>query len=60
MSSHDETPTNRGPDEADTASFQQFMDDHDDAGVDDGRNFRLLSLLAGVVVLVVIMYLLLF
>lgn len=60
MSSHDETPTDRGPDEADTASFQQFMDDQGDAAVDDGRTFRLLSLLAGVVALVVIMYLLLF
>ena len=60
MSSHDETPTNHGPDEADTASFQQFMDDHGDAEVDDGRTFRLLSLLAGVVALLVIMYLLLF
>jgi hypothetical protein len=60
MSSHDETPTDHGPDEADTASFQQFMDDHGDAGVDDGRTFRLLSLLAGVLALVVVMYLLLF
>ena len=60
MSSHDPTPTDHGPDEADTASFQQFVDDRGDAGTDDGRTFRMLSLLAGIVVLIVVMYLLLF
>lgn len=59
MSSHDQTPTNRGPDEADTASFQEFVDSAGETGTDNGRTFRLLSLLAGIVVLAIIMYLLL-
>jgi hypothetical protein len=36
------------------------MDERDDKAAGDGRTFRLLSLLAGVVVLIVVMYLLLF
>jgi hypothetical protein len=60
MSSQDHNPSDRGPDTADTASFQQFMDERDDKAAGDGRTFRLLSLLAGVVVLIVVMYLLLF
>lgn len=60
MSSPDPHQPDTGHDEADTANFQQFMDSRTEAPTDDGRTFRLLSLLAGVVVLIVVMYLLLF
>ena len=60
MTSDDSNPSEFGPDEADTASFQEFMDADDTSAVDDGRTFRLLSLLVGIAVLVAVMYLLLF
>lgn len=59
MADADRTPADGGNDSADTASFQQFMDEREPATSDDGRTFRLLSLLVGVVVLVVVIYLLL-
>lgn len=55
----DQTPSNAGHDSADTASFQQFMDEPEAAATNDGRTFRLVSLLIGLVVLVVGIYLLL-
>lgn len=60
MSAHDHRPPESAYDDVDTANFQQFMDDQSTGAVNDGRAFRLLSLLVGVIVLVGVMYLLLF
>ncbi|MBW3605615.1 MAG: hypothetical protein KY460_12055 [Actinobacteria bacterium] len=59
MAEADRTPGDGENDSADTASFQQFMDERETATTDDGRTFRLLSLLVGIVVLVIAIYLLL-
>lgn len=59
MPNDDHRPSDQTPDSADTASFQRFMDERQAARTDDGRTFRLLSLLVGVVALLVVMYLLL-
>jgi hypothetical protein len=50
----------RHDDAADTANFQQFMDASEPQTSDDGRAFRLISLLVGVAVLAGVMYVLLF
>lgn len=60
MSTHDHQPSDTDHDEADTATFQQFVDAGESRPSDDGRTFRMISLLAGVGILVVVMYLLLF
>lgn len=61
MTSHDhEPPSDDSNDSADTASFQQFVDRRDGGGADDGRVFRLVTLLVGIAILVAVMYLLLF
>lgn len=59
MTDPDQTPPDRAHDSADTASFQQFVDEREPATTNDGRTFRLLSLLVGLIVLIVGIYLLL-
>ena len=60
MSTPEPRSTEPSYDEADTANFQQFMDASERQESDDGRTFRLVSLLVGVAALAGVMYLLLF
>ena len=59
MSDHHHDRTEAAADSADTASFQEFVDRERSAPVDDGRTFRLLTLLVGLVVAAGLVWLLL-
>ena len=59
MAEADQTPSDARHDSADTASFQQFVDERESGTTNDGGGFRLLTLLAGGAVLVAAIFLLL-
>lgn len=59
MSDHHHDGADAPTDSADTASFQEFVDRERSAPVDDGRTFRLLTLLIGLVVAAGLVWLLL-
>lgn len=58
MANEDKTPHDSAQDSADTASFQRFMDEQRSGTTNDGRSFRLLSLLVGAIVLLAVVFLL--
>jgi hypothetical protein len=59
MSDDPHDRTDAPGDSADTASFQEFVDRERSAPVDDGRTFRLLTLLVGLLVAAGLVWLLL-